>query len=77
MSSPSGAIWDPAVNPPPHATCRGCDEPLWRAGDWWADRHGVTVCVKLSMDDIGRGELPPFVFHEPMPDGLRGAPLTR
>lgn len=77
MSSPSSAIWDPAINPPPDAGCRGCDEPLWRAGDWWQDRRGVTVCVKLRMDDIGRGELPPYVFHQPLPTGLRGAPLTR
>lgn len=56
------------------ATCRGCDEPLWQRGDSWADSAGVEVCIKAKLEDIGHGELPDFVLHQPMPSGLRGAP---
>lgn len=69
--------WNPNVNPPPHALCQGCDQPLWRAGDNWADGRGILVCIKAQIEDTGHGETPDYVFHQPMPDGLRGAPLPR
>jgi hypothetical protein len=40
----------------------------------WADESGITVCVRLSCDGIA---IPAkYVFHQPMPEGLRGAPGT-
>lgn len=58
----------------PKALCRGCDAAIWRlpgaaAQEVWEDADGVNVCVKA-------GEVPAsgYVFHQPMPAGLRGAP---
>ena len=55
------------------AVCRGCDKPLWQRGDSWSDSAGIEVCIKLRLEDIGT-DPPSYVFHEPMPAGLRGAP---
>jgi hypothetical protein len=75
MSSPSDAIWNPDINPPrPQALCQGCSQPLWRYGDNWGDKKGILVCIKAQIEDIGHGETPDYVFHQPMPAGLRGAP---
>lgn len=59
------------------ATCRGCAKPIRHLGGQsvlWEDPDGITVCVKARLAFIGRGELPDFVFHQPMPAGLHGAP---
>jgi hypothetical protein len=66
-------------NPPgarPGGTfCRGCGKPVWiGAGEYWEDADGLSVCVKAPLEDAGQGRCPGFVFHEPMPAGLRGAP---
>lgn len=67
---------DPPGAREPEAACRGCGAPLWRLtsalGELWEDAAGVTVCVKLEMATVGRGFLPDFVYHVPMPSGLRG-----
>lgn len=57
--------------PVPEATCRGCEAGLWRRGDRWADENGIEVCVKKPLAMLGAGN---YIFHEPMPAGLRGAP---
>lgn len=58
----------------PEALCRGCGAlirrlPLASVREVWEDIDGVTVCVKAA-------EVPAsgYVFHQPMPAGLRGAP---
>jgi len=58
------------------AKCRGCDRGLWPRGERWADADGFEVCVKAPLGDIGHGQRPDYVFHEPMPAGLRGAPAV-
>jgi hypothetical protein len=66
---------DPAEYP---ATCRGCGRPIRRLGtpaELWEDEAGVTVCVKARLEDIGAGQRPGYVQHQPLPAGLVGAPL--
>jgi hypothetical protein len=58
----------------PRANCRGCGTGIALLAGYWADVSGMTVCVKAPLEDTGNGELPDYVFHEPMPAGLRGAP---
>lgn len=68
---------DPPGARQPEAECRGCAKPIWRlAGldDRWEDASGGVVCVKSGLASIGRGRVPEFVFHVPMPTGLRGGP---
>jgi hypothetical protein len=58
-------------------TCRGCAKPIFPLNTEpprWEDAAGLTVCVKATRESVGHGEFPDFVFHQPMPDGLRGAP---
>jgi hypothetical protein len=69
-------VWnqDPLGVLGPAATCRGCDHSLWRRGERWADSAGVEVCIKVRLEDAGHGQRPDYVFHQPLPAGLRGAP---
>lgn len=61
----------------PDASCRGCGALLWRAaGGRWEDADGFTVCVKVPLADNGWSLPADYVFHQPMPHGLAGAPLT-
>lgn len=60
------------------ANCRGCSKPIRRLStenDLWEDPAGLTTCVKARLEDTGGGRRPDFVLHQPMPDGLVGAPL--
>jgi len=74
----------PWVEDPPGARefpayCRGCSapiRPLNTESELWEDADGITVCVKARLEDIGAGQRPDYVFHQPMPAGLVGAPLT-
>jgi len=68
--------WTPDILPDdvPQASCRGCGTGIALLAGYWADVNGLTVCVKARLEDIGHGELPDYVFHQPMPEGLRGAP---
>ena len=58
--------------------CRHCAALLteFPAGGVWEDADGFVVCIKLPLTEIiGRGDNPAdYVFHEPMPEGFRGAP---
>jgi hypothetical protein len=58
--------------------CRGCAAILEPAstGGLWMDGHGFLVCVKAPLESIGGGQVPDYVFHEPMPAGLDGGPET-
>jgi hypothetical protein len=59
------------------ATCRGCGKPVRRLAitpERWEDAGGITVCVKARLEDIGLGKYPDYVFHQPLPHGLIGAP---
>jgi hypothetical protein len=76
MSMPSTWSPDPLGHGEPEAKCRGCAQPLWQGPRGWEDYLGIYVCVKLRLEDVGSGP-PNYVFHEPMPEGLRGAPLTQ
>lgn len=69
-------VWheDPLGQHGPHASCRGCGRGLWPRGENWSDADGIEVCVKAPLEAVGQGERPDYVFHEPMPAGLRGAP---
>lgn len=64
--------WDPGLflEDAPSALCRGCSEVIRpvAGGQYWEDSAGVVVCVKQQPGDTG------YVLHEPMPDGLLGAP---
>jgi|GEM_PF-3153375 len=52
----------------PEAACRGCGAGLRRAaGGRWEDEHGILFCCWPDTASP--------VWHEPMPDGLRGAPV--
>jgi hypothetical protein len=68
---------DPPGARPSETTCRGCGTslyPLDTDQPRWEDANGITVCVKAGTASIGRGLRPDYVFHQPMPAGLRGAP---
>ena len=67
------SMWMIGAVKPADATCRGCEQPLYRRGDYWEGPDGVVVCVKLRLEDISPC-LPAYVYHEPLPAGLRGAP---
>lgn len=56
------------------ARCRHCAALIWqRPGqDWWEDAQGLTRCMKLPLADVGGPASLPG--HEPMPEGLPGAP---
>jgi hypothetical protein len=57
--------------------CRGCSKPIWRLDtptEMWEDADGITACVKARLEDIGHGQRPDYVLHQPMPAGLVGAP---
>jgi hypothetical protein len=58
------------------ASCRGCSKRITRLGccPLWADDDGITVCVKVPLSGIAHGQAPDYVFHQPMPEGLRGSP---
>lgn len=62
------------------AMCRHCGSKLYELatdGPLWADADGFTVCMKASMPAQGdKTGLPDYVYHEPMPAGMRGAPGT-
>jgi hypothetical protein len=69
-------VSDPAGAQAAGVTCRGCAKPIRHLGGQsvlWEDATGITVCVKARLEDIGHGERPDFVFHKPMPAGMRGA----
>ena len=69
-------LWDPGLftDDRPSALCRGCENVIRPVGGGlWEDAAGVTVCVKARLADIGQGECPDYVFHQPMPEGLLGA----
>lgn len=53
------------------AACRGCAAALWRSAGGWEDADGGLWCI---MPLPGSGAAP--VRHQPMPDGLRGAPVS-
>jgi hypothetical protein len=60
------------------ATCRGCSKPVRQLStkpERWEDAAGVTVCVKAALEDVGTGQRPDYVFHQPLPEGLVGASL--
>lgn len=60
------------------AYCRGCSKPIRQLSaesGLWEDASGLTTCVKARLEDIGSSQRPGFVLHQPMPDGLVGAPL--
>ena len=60
------------------AYCRGCSAPIRPLSTEpvrWEDANGIIVCVKARLEDVGSGRWPDYVFHQPMPDGLVGAPL--
>jgi hypothetical protein len=60
------------------AYCRGCSIPIRQLNaesELWEDPAGLTVCVKARLVDVGGGKRPDFILHQPMPDGLVGAPL--
>jgi hypothetical protein len=72
-------VWqeDPPGQSGPQATCRGCQKGLWARGSNWADADGIEVCIKaVARLSSEPGERPVYVFHEPMPAGLRGAPAV-
>ncbi len=71
-------VWheDPMGQSGPQASCKGCEESLWHRGGRWADEAGIEVCVKAPPEVIGHGQRPDYVFHEPMPAGLRGSPAV-
>jgi hypothetical protein len=61
----------------PEATCRGCGAAIRRSAagtELWEDPDGITVCVKAGLGSIGSGRPADYVYHQPMPAGLRGAP---
>lgn len=57
------------------ATCRHCGTAIESSPAGWADPQGVFACVTAPMAPAGRGKPPGVVPHEPMPEGLRGAPV--
>ena len=60
------------------ATCRGCSQPIRRLntpGELWEDPSGLTICVKARLEDVGTGQRPGYVQHQPLPAGLVGAPV--
>jgi hypothetical protein len=69
-------MWDPGIlgDDAPTANCRGCGTGILLRAGYWQDVYGIAVCVKARLEDTGQGERPDYVFHEPMPEGLRGAP---
>jgi hypothetical protein len=61
------------------ALCRHCGAKVWESSELqlWADADGFTVCMKAPLPPRGdKTGLPDYVFHQPMPDGMRGAPGT-
>lgn len=70
-------MWDPGIlgDDGPTANCRGCGKGI-RPGPtgFWQDVDGIVVCVKARPEDIDWGSPPGYVFHQPMPEGMRGAP---
>lgn len=63
------------------ALCRHCQAKLHELnktdGPLWADADGHIVCWQAPMPPPGdKTGLPDYVYHEPMPSGLRGAPGT-
>jgi hypothetical protein len=55
------------------AQCRGCERWIVRLEAGWVDVNGFFACVKGPLPPAGK----PFetcVVHQPMPEGLRGAP---
>lgn len=70
-------MWDPGIlgDDIPTANCRGCGTGIRRGPTGlWQDVNGIVVCAKPRLEDIGHGEPPDYVYHQPMPEGLRGAP---
>jgi hypothetical protein len=64
-------MWDPGIlgDDVPTANCRGCGTGIRRGpSGFWQDVNGVTVCFRQRPGDSS------YVFHEPMPEGMRGAP---
>lgn len=71
------AMWDPGIlgDDIPTASCRGCGKGIRRGPtQLWEDADGIVVCVKARLEDIGFGGRPDYVYHQPMPEGMRGAP---
>lgn len=63
-----------STEPGTTASCRGCGADITRlatATELWEDGKGITVCTKSRPEDIGK---PNYIYHLPMPEGLRGAP---
>lgn len=51
------------------ATCRGCEKRIeQRAGHWMDPETGIMACIKAPAAGV------PAVLHQPMPEGLAGAP---
>lgn len=69
-------MWDPGIlgDDIPTANCRGCGTGIRLRAGYWEDASGITVCVKARLEDIDFGRRPDYVLHEPMPEGLVGAP---
>jgi hypothetical protein len=63
------------MTPAADASCQHCARGIWRRPWGWEDGDGVTVCIKAPLENIGLGIRPDYVGHQPMPAGLRGAPL--
>lgn len=59
------------------ALCRNCDQliVLLDSGNW-VNADGISVCIKVELQDIGKTETPDYVKHNPMPEGFRGSPGT-
>jgi hypothetical protein len=56
------------------AACRHCGCTIERIAAGWVDEAGFFACVKAPLESVGSGKPAGFVQHEPMPEGLRGAP---
>ncbi len=59
------------------ARCRHCSVPIRQheGQSWWEDDRGITRCMKVPIDEIGR--TPSVPGHEPMPAGLAGEPVEQ
>jgi hypothetical protein len=55
------------------AQCRGCARWIVKLDEGWIDAAGVFACVKAPLPQPGE-PWQSCVLHQPMPDGLRGAP---
>jgi hypothetical protein len=68
--------------PAQRARCRHCGNPIYfrPPGKFWADEAGIPGCIKgvLKPPDYpgqpGGAVAAPPVMHQPMPEGLDGAP---